>query len=317
MSESEIAAYHEPVLLKESINFLVTNFSGTYIDATFGGGGHTRELLSRLNHDAHVLGFDIDPNSERIANEISLSDKRFSFIKKNFSQIENVFSEWICSGEEKSSRSADGFLFDLGVSSNQIDNEPGFSYKRDEKLDMRMDKNLAASAYEVINSYDAEALTQVFSKYGEEPRSRALAKAILKNREKSAIDMTLQLADIVGKICGKSPKTLSRIFQAIRIEVNKELEILSSGLDAAINVTSRGGRIVAISYHSLEDRIVKEKFKYEAAACICPPGTILCTCGKVPRIKILTKKPILPSEVEVSFNRRARSAKMRVVEKII
>ena len=317
MSESDVAAYHEPVLLKESINFLVTDLSGTYIDATFGGGGHTRELLSRLNHDAHVLGFDVDPDSERLANEISLSDKRFSFIKKNFSQIENVFSEWTHSGEEKNSRPSNGFLFDLGMSSNQINNEPGFSYKRDEKLDMRLDKNLKMSAYKVINSFSFEALTEVFSKYGEEPRSRALAKAILKNREKTTIETTLQLAGIIGKVCGKSPKTLSRIFQAIRIEVNRELDVLSSGLDAAVNITSRGGRIVAISYHSLEDRIVKEKFKYEAAACICPPGTVICTCGKKPRVKILTKKPILPNEAEVARNRRARSAKMRVVEKII
>lgn len=305
-----MAAYHEPVLVKESVKFLVTDLDGTYIDATFGGGGHSREILASLGHDARVLALDVDGNSERIANAISSSDKRFSFARKNFSHLDNIF-------EEKDLKSADGFLFDLGVSSNQIDNEPGFSYRRDEKLDMRMDNSLTKSAYDVMNSYDVEALTRVFSKYGEEPRSRALARAIVKSREKRAIETTLQLVDVISSVCGKLPKTLSRIFQAIRIEVNKELDSLSKGLDAAVNLASRGGRVVVISYHSLEDRIVKEKFKYEAATCVCPPGTIICTCGKVPRVKILTRKPVLPDEAEVSTNSRARSAKMRVAEKIV
>lgn len=160
-------------------------------------------------------------------------------------------------------------------------------------------------------------LTEVFVRYGEEPQSRALARAVVKQREKSKIETTLQFAEIAGKVCGKSANTLSRIFQAIRIEVNAELDSLSEALEAAVNLTSRGGRVVVISYHSLEDRIVKEKFRYEAAACVCPPQSIICTCGKVPRVKILTRKPVSPNEVEVTRNRRARSAKLRVAEKII
>jgi 16S rRNA (cytosine1402-N4)-methyltransferase len=309
--------FHEPVLLKESIDFLITDLSGTYVDATFGGGGHTRELLSRLNSDAGVVAFDVDDNSRRIAEELVSSDNRLSFVQKNFSQIKNLFSERIASRGDMNSESSRGFIFDLGVSSYQIDSEPGFSYRRDERLDMRLDKNLKISAYEVVNSYSVERLIEVFSNYGEEPRSRTLARAIVKSRGKRKIETTSQLADIIGGVCGKSTKTLSRIFQALRIEVNDELSSLSRGLEAAMELTGRGGRIVAISYHSLEDRIVKEKFKYEAATCVCPPQAIICTCGKIARARILTRKPILPGPEEIVRNRRARSAKMRVAEKII
>jgi 16S rRNA (cytosine1402-N4)-methyltransferase len=305
-----MVTFHEPVLLKESIDFLVTDLSGTYVDATFGGGGHTRGLLSRLASGARVMAFDVDENSRRIANDLSSSDNRLSFVHKNFSQIKNVF-------ESIDVKSADGFLFDLGVSSYQIDSEPGFSYRRDEKLDMRLDKDLNISAYEVVNSYDLDRLIEVFSRYGEEPRSRSLAKAIVKSRKRNKIGTTAQLAEIIGAVCGDSAKTLSRIFQALRIEVNRELDSLSEGLEAAVDLTNRGGRIVVISYHSLEDRIVKGKFKYEAATCICPPQAIICTCGKVARARILTRKPILPNHDEILRNRRARSAKMRVAEKII
>ncbi len=161
-------------------------------------------------------------------------------------------------------------------------------------------------------------LPGVFSKYGEEPRSRALARAIVKEQRKESDRDHLAIGGMSYQASAENcSKTLSRIFQAIRIEVNKELDSLSKGLDAAVNLASRGGRVVVISYHSLEDRIVKEKFKYEAATCVCPPGTIICTCGKEPRVKILTRKPVLPDEAEVSTNSRARSAKMRVAEKIV
>lgn len=302
--------YHEPVLLKESINFLLNELNGTYIDATFGGGGHTRELLSRLSADSRVIALDVDEDSRQIARDLSASDHRLTFLQKNFSEIEQIF-------REANLESANGFLFDLGVSSHQIDNESGFSYRRDEKLDMRLDKSIKTSAYEIVNSYEEEKLAEVFVKYGEEPHSRALARAVVQARKKNNIETTSQLAAIIEKICGRSVKSLSRTFQALRVETNRELDSLSAGLGAAVDLAVRGGRIVVISYHSLEDRIVKEKFKYEAATCICPPHTIVCTCGKVARIKILTRKPILPSEKEIGRNRRARSAKLRVAEKII
>lgn len=305
-----MAVYHEPVLLKESIDFLITDSKGTYVDATFGGGGHTREILERLSPQGRVFAFDVDENSRRIAHELSASDNRLSFIADNFSSIRNF-------GQEHPQESVNGFLFDLGVSSYQIDNEEGFSYRRDERLDMRLDRRLEVSAYEVINGYEASALADVFFKYGEEPRSRVLAKAIVKARESKKVETTAELAGIVSRVCGRSAKTLSRIFQAIRIEVNGELDALKEGLDAATDMVSRGGRLVVISYHSLEDRIVKEKFRYEAATCVCPPEAIICTCGKIARMKILTRKPVVPGDNEVRSNRRARSAKLRVAEKIV
>ena len=305
-----MAVYHEPVLLKESIDFLITDSKGTYIDATFGGGGHTREILSRLAPEGQVIAFDVDDNSRRIADDLSASDDRLAFIPGNFASIRSL-------NREHPAMQFTGFLFDLGVSSYQIDNEEGFSYRRDERLDMRLDKRLGISAFEIVNSYDAAGLADIFFKYGEEPRSRVLARAIIKAREKRSIDTTTQLAEIVSRICGPSAKTLSRIFQAIRIEVNKELEALTDGLDAAIDLVEQGGRVVVISYHSLEDRIVKEKFRYEAATCVCPPEAIICTCGKIARMKVLTRKPVVPNEAEVEKNKRARSAKLRVAEKIV
>lgn len=305
-----MAVYHEPVLLKESIDFLITDSKGTYIDATFGGGGHTREILSRLAPEGQVIAFDVDDNSCQIASVLSGSDSRVAFLQKNFSSIISLKQEF-------PGKQFNGFLFDLGVSSYQIDNEEGFSYRRDERLDMRLDKRLDVSAFEVVNSYDAASLADVFFKYGEEPRARVLARAIIKAREKRSIETTTQLAEIVSRICGRSAKTLSRIFQSIRIEVNKELEMLADALDAAVDLVEQGGRVAAISYHSLEDRIVKEKFRYEAATCVCPPEAIICTCGKTARLKILTRKPIVPGEAEIDSNRRARSAKLRVAEKIV
>ncbi len=305
-----MAVYHEPVLLKESIDLLVTDSNGTYIDATFGGGGHTREILSRLGKDGRVLAFDVDDNSRRIADELSSEDGRLSFVPQNFSHLKEF-------GKESGLDSSAGILFDLGVSSYQLDNEEGFSYRRDERLDMRLDKKLDISAYEVVNSYQADELADMFFKFGEEPRSRVLARAIVKARGKNRIETTAQLAEIVAHVCGRSDKTLSRIFQALRIEVNGELDSLSAGLDGAVDLVSRGGRIAVISYHSLEDRIVKEKFKFEAATCVCPPEAIICTCGKKARVRILTRKPIAPGETEIRANRRARSAKLRVAEKTI
>ncbi len=302
--------YHQPVLLKESVDFLVTDLGGTYIDATFGGGGHTRELLARISAGSRVFAFDVDENSETIANGLALRENRLHFVRDNFANLREVL-------QQKGISSINGALFDLGVSSHQFDYEPGFSYRREERLDLRMDRRLRVSAYDIVNTYDTERLADVFFKYGEEPRSRSLANAIVKQRAKGKFDTTIQLADLVNRICGHSVKSLSRIFQAIRIEVNGELQSLSDGLDAAINLLLRGGRIVVLTYHSLEDRIVKEKFKYESASCVCPPSSIICTCGKVARIKVITRKPVVPTAKEAIENRRSRSAKLRVAEKVV
>ncbi len=301
--------YHEPVLLKESVDFLITDPKGTYVDATFGGGGHTREILSRLEPEGRVYAFDVDINSQRIAEDLSASDRRLLFFRSNFSSIGSL-------REKHEGESFNGFLFDLGVSSYQLDNEEGFSYRRDEKLDMRLDKRLKTSAHEVVNSYSQDDLADVFFRYGEEPRSRSLARAIVRARETREIETTIQLAEIVSRVLGGAVKPLSRIFQALRIEVNGEIEVLSKGLDSAVDTVTKGGRVAVISYHSLEDRVVKEKFRYEAASCVCPPEAIICTCGKKARVRILTRKPVSPGEDAVKSNRRARSAKLRVAEKI-
>lgn len=302
--------FHEPVLLKESVDLLVTDLNGLYVDATFGGGGHSREVLQRLSDGGQVIALDVDPEVEKVANEIMHADSRFKFFRRNFRNLDKVL-------HELNIEFIDGVIFDLGVSSHQLDMESGMSYRRDEPLDMRLDRTLSQSAYDVINKYDFDKLVSVLWNYGEEPKSRQLARAILKHRQNGEIKTTGELSKIIEKVCGKSTKSLSRVFQAVRIEVNHELDNLKDALNNAIQFLKINGRIVVISYHSLEDRIVKEKFKYEAATCVCPPGAIICTCGKVPRLKILTRKPIAPDRDEVTRNRRARSAKLRAAEKII
>ena len=302
--------FHEPVLLKESVDLLLTDLNGSYVDATFGGGGHSREILQRLSDRGNVIALDVDPDAERVANQIMQVDMRLKFFRRNFRNLHEIAKE---SGME----SFDGILFDLGISSHQIDVETGMSYRRDEPLDMRLDKTLSESAYDIINKYDFDKLAWIFWNYGEEPESRKLARSILKYRQRNEIRTTGDLSNIIEKVCGKSRKSLSRVFQAIRIEVNHELDNLTDGLNGAIELLKSKGRIVVISYHSLEDRIVKERFKYEASTCVCPPEAIVCTCGKVPRLKILTRKPVVPSRDEVLRNRRARSAKLRAAEKII
>ncbi|MGC8596167.1 MAG: 16S rRNA (cytosine(1402)-N(4))-methyltransferase RsmH [Candidatus Kryptoniota bacterium] len=302
--------FHEPVLLKESVDLLVTDLNGSYVDATFGGGGHTREILRRLSANGKVIALDVDSQAERVAGELEQIDMRLKFFRRNFSNLNDVVKE---SGIE----SFNGILFDLGVSSYQIDLEAGMSYRRDEPLDMRLDKTASQSAYDIVNTYDFDKLVWIFWNYGEEPKSRQLARAILKYRQKGQIKTTGELSKIIEKVCGKSIKSLSRVFQAIRIAVNNELENLSNGLNNAVELLNVKGRIVVISYHSLEDRIVKEKFKYEASTCVCPPEAVICTCGKVPRLKILTRKPIVPGRDEVAGNRRARSAKLRAAEKVV
>jgi len=305
---------HAPVLLRESLDLLITSPAGVYADATIGGGGHTEEILRRLDSRGSVIGFDADANAigaceKRLHEELG---KRLRLVNKNFSEIQSVAANEGITGFE-------GVLFDLGVSSFQLDTAAGFSYRSDSPLDMRFQRDRGISAREIVNEYSAEELTKIFREYGEEPMSRAIAQAIVRQRARRSIETTMQLRDAVASAGGGErflAKRLSRIFQALRIAVNEELEALRKGLQGAVDLAKPGGRVVVISYHSLEDRIVKNMFRFEAADCICPPHTPVCICGKVASVKILTRKAMIPGEEEVRANPRARSAKLRAAEKI-
>ncbi len=304
--------HHTPVLLNESIEYLITNKSGNYFDATLGFGGHTESFLKILNEDASVIATDVDKDAFAFSKEKFSEEKRIKLYNLNFSEIEIV-------AKLESLKSFDGIFADLGVSSFQLDNpEAGFTYREEAKLDLRMDKSIVVNASDIINSFSEEDLADIFFRYGEERNSRKIAREIDRRRKEFKIDTTTRLREIITEVVPlkNQNKTLSRIFQALRIYVNDELGILKSFLEKSVGLLKQGGRIVVISYHSLEDRIVKETFKYETLDCICPKEFPVCQCGKERRLKILTKKPITPSGEEILVNPRARSAKLRAAERV-
>lgn len=284
-----------------------------YVDATLGGGGHAEAILQRLDPTGKLVGIDGDSDAIHIASaKLSRFGERVILVHDNFRNISSALSQ-------RGFNQANGILFDLGVSSYQLD-EPskGFSFRSDDRLDMRMDRSQTLDARAVVNRYNERELSDVFWKYGEERASRAIARAIARRRTRSAIETTGDLTSIVRSVVGDRflVKSLARIFQAIRIEVNNELDNLRQALGQAITILTSGGRLVVISYHSLEDRIVKEMLK-DAAATSRASGTKLLADTRVePRLKILTKKPIQASEEEVQSNPRARSAKLRAAEKL-
>lgn len=296
--------YHNPVLLAESVQQLVTNPSGSYIDVTFGGGGHSRKILESLNPDGHLLAFDQDPDAQHNI----IDDERFQFVPSNFRHLKKFAQYYkFCP--------ADGILADLGVSSYQFDTaERGFSHRFDGDLDMRMNKQKGVSAREIINGYAPEKLASIFYSYGELPNGKQLARHIVSEREKAAIDTTGQLVAAVTPMLpkGKENKVLSQLFQAIRIEVNDEMTVLQEMLSQTIDCLKPGGRLVVIAYHSLEDRLVKNfmrsgKFEGEAEKDFF--GNLLTP------FTLVTRKAIVPDENEIVLNPRARSAKLRVAEK--
>lgn len=309
MKEEQI---HKPVLLKEVVDNLLTNLSGRYFEGTSGFGGHSKAILEKLNADAVLICVDKDIEAINHLKKKFKDENRIRLYNTSFTKIKTI-----CKLE--SIKKLDGILLDLGVSSYQLDNpESGFTYKSDSPLDMRMDKNQPLTAADIINNYDEKELTDIFFKYGEEKMSRKIAAEICKVRSYGKIESTFQLKKIIAKVIGDRflNKSLSRIFQALRIELNNELNELSEFIDKAVDMLNIGGRIAIISFHSLEDRIVKEKFRYEALTCICPPEIPKCVCGKKQNLKILTKKPITPSGNEIMINSRARSAKLRIAEKV-
>lgn len=304
--------HHKPVLLRESIDFLVTDKAGCYFEGTLGFGGHSEEILKRLNPNGILVSTDLDENAFRFSRKKFSVDKRAKLYNFNFSLIDVI-------AKIESIEFFDGILIDLGVSSFQLDNdEAGFSYSADTELDMRFDKNRKLSAADVINTFDENDLAGIFKNYGEEKKSKLVARKICELRKIKKICTTSELKELVSEIVPERylRKSLSRIFQALRIYVNSELETLKEFLKNSVKVLNKGGRIVVISYHSLEDRIVKEFFKYENLKCVCPKDVPVCVCNKEQTLKIITRKPIMPSIEEIRINKRARSAKLRVAERI-
>lgn len=308
------AFYHTPVLVDAVLSMLITRRNGVYLDATLGGGGHAEAILSHLSPSGHVIGFDADDDAIRFAAQrLHAFDQRVTMVRTNFRNLQSTCAEL---GFDQ----VDGALFDLGVSSFQLD-EPskGFSFRTNDRLDMRMDRSQGIDAEEIVNHYPEEDLAAIFWKYGEERAARRIARAIVRRREQQFFTTTGELATVVQEHVGERflNKSLARIFQALRIEVNHELESLKEGLRQAIDVLHPGRRIVVISYHSLEDRIVKETFK-RAAATFLPSGNKLVPDTILePVLKIITKKPLEASLKEVRANPRARSAKLRAAEKIV
>lgn len=306
--------YHIPVMLDETISMLVTDTSGAYADGTLGGGGHTAAILDRLGEDGKVYGFDADQGAiinagERFREQIG---KRLFVHHAYFSEAVEFLN--------RESIGLSGVLLDLGVSSRQLDSDQiGLSYRQQMPLDMRFrNEPDRPSAADIINGESAEEIATLLRTYGEEPAAWKIAQAIARGRKGRRIETTTDLREIIESVI-PDPfriKTLSRVFQALRIAVNNELGELRTALDSFIPALKIGGRFAVLTYHSLEDRIVKEKFRDEARSCICPPEFPLCRCDKVQRLKPVTRKPLLPSEEEIRQNPRARSAKLRVAERV-
>ena len=305
---------HKPVLLHECIDALAIRPDGVYVDGTLGRAGHSREIAKRLT-TGRLICIDrdmaaIDAAKERLAPYLD----RVTLVHSNFSELESVLRQAGVTG-------ADGMLFDLGVSSPQLDDgSRGFSYMQDAPLDMRMDRSAPLSAYEVVNTWSYEELRRILYDYGEERYAPAIAKAIVRAREAAPVATTLELVEIIK---GAMPPAAlrekqhpaKRSFQAIRIAVNGELDALEPMLRSAVDGLNPGGRLAVITFHSLEDRIVKRTLQEMAKGCTCPPEFPVCVCGKKPKIKILTRRPVVSGAAELEENPRARSAKLRVAEK--
>lgn len=305
--------HHVSVLLQECIDNLNITPDGIYVDGTMGGGGHSLEIAKRLT-TGRLICIDQDPNAHEAAGKRLAEYKdRITFVRDNFGNIANILDSL---GIEK----IDGMLLDIGVSSHQLDEaERGFSYQQDAPLDMRMNPDRPFSAYDVVNGYDEDELDRVIFTYGEERWARRIAQFIVKEREAKPIETTGELVDIIKKAVPKGarkdgPHPAKRTFQAIRIEVNGELEVLQRAIDDVAARLAVGGRLCIITFHSLEDRIVKEAFRKQENPCICPPQFPVCVCGKKPLGRVITRKPILPSKEELEENPRSRSAKLRVLE---
>jgi len=292
--------------------FLITRGDGCYLDLTCGGGGHLKYLSGILSREAMLIGIDRDPEAIAAAREkLGRPQQNLKFINSTFGRLSEVM-------EELGINQADGILFDLGVSSHQIDSpRRGFSFMHDGPLDMRMGDDVL-NAETVVNTYSEKELAVIFRKYGEERAASRAARVICRARQEKRIDSTERLREVLSPVLppGSRNASLARLFQAIRIEVNRELEQLEKVLPLSLEYLAIGGRLVVISYHSLEDRMVKRFLAEKAKGCVCPKEFPVCVCGRKPEVKVLTKKVVKPSDEEIKNNSRARSARMRAAEKI-
>lgn len=306
---------HISVLLDETIDGLDIKPDGIYVDGTLGGGGHSYEILKRLSPKGRLIGIDQDGEALKAAGErLKEFENQITLVRSNYCEIDKVLKEL---NVEK----VDGILLDIGVSSYQLDNlERGFSYKSDAPLDMRMDTRQELTAADVVNTYSENELFKIIKDYGEDKFAKNIAKHIVLARKEKPLETTKELSEVIKraipmKVQAKGGHPAKKTFQAIRIEVNQELTVLKESIDKMIDLLKPNGRICIITFHSLEDRIVKTKFRENENSCTCPPNFPVCVCGKKSKGKVITRKPIIPSEDEIEENKRAKSSKLRIFER--
>jgi 16S rRNA (cytosine1402-N4)-methyltransferase len=311
MSLTMSLSVHIPVLLDEVIEGLQARRGGDFVDCTVGLGGHAAAILEKISPSGRLLGIDADPEAIKVSQD-KLSDygEAVTLVNDNFVNLEDICGRYHF-------HPVDGILFDLGVSSLQLDTaERGFSFHLDAPLNMRFDSGQGLTASDIVNSFSEQELAKLIEKYGEERHSRRIARYIVQNRP---IATTVELARLVEQVLGGKRAKIhpaTRTFMALRIAVNSELQNLELALKQTINLLRPGGRLTVISYHSLEDRIVKQFMRYAASNCLCPPGTVICCCGHVPTLKLISRKVIKPTSLEIESNPRSRSAKLRIAERL-
>ncbi len=306
---------HKSVLLHETVDSLNIRPDGIYVDGTLGGGGHAYEVLKRLGPNGRLIGIDQDADAIKAATErLEPMKERVTIVRNNYRNIQEVL-------ESLGISKVDGIYLDLGVSSYQLDTaERGFTYRENAPLDMRMDQRNEKTAADIVNEYGEMDLYRIIRDYGEDRFAKNIAKHIVREREKCRIETTDQLVEIIkaaipAKIRAEGGHPAKRTFQAIRIELNKELEVLNDSIDTMIGLLNPKGRLSIITFHSLEDRIVKTRFRTNENPCICPPDFPVCVCGRKSMGKVITRKPILPDETEIEENKRSKSSKLRVFER--
>ena len=306
---------HKSIMLEEVIESLAIKPNGIYVDGTLGGAGHSSEIVKRLGEDGRLIGIDQDGEAiEAATKRLKPYKDKVTIVRSNYAQMKEVLRDL---GIPK----VDGILLDLGVSSYQLDNaERGFTYREDVPLDMRMDQRNPKTAADIVNEYSEMELYHMIRDYGEDRFAKNIAKHIVRAREKKPIETTGELCEIIkaaipAKMRAGTGHPAKQTFQALRIELNHELDVLTQSIDGMIDRLAPGGRLCIITFHSLEDRIVKTRFRTNENPCICPPGFPVCVCGRISKGKVITRKPILPSEQEMEENSRSKSAKLRVFEK--
>lgn len=308
---------HKSIMLAETIESLCIKPDGIYVDGTLGGGGHSLEIAKRLDAGGRLIGIDQDGDAiEAAGKRLALYADRVTIVRSNYADMKKILHDL---GIEK----VDGILLDLGVSSYQLDNgERGFTYREDVPLDMRMDVRQERTARDIVNTYSETELYHIIRDYGEDKFAKNIAKHIVLARKEEPVETTGQLTEIIKAAIPKKVRAVGghpakKTFQAIRIELNHELDVLKGHLEEMVGLLGDGGRLCVITFHSLEDRIVKNIFRTCENPCICPPGFPVCTCGRKPKGRVITRKPIVPGEEELKENSRAKSAKLRVFERIV